>query len=69
MAEEIAWRPGGMGIRMHRYTPVFGTGRGMVASAAAFNPVAARRLVEHALDGLLVFTVGLGGSFYHGAGS
>ncbi|MGN2640329.1 CPBP family intramembrane glutamic endopeptidase [Nocardia takedensis] len=81
----------------HRYAPVFGAGRGMVAaSAAAFAYVhiifgswfsvaasgvggwifAARYLrtrslftasVEHAVYGILVFTVGLGRYFYHGA--
>ncbi|WP_054812132.1 CPBP family intramembrane glutamic endopeptidase [Nocardia arizonensis] len=81
----------------HRYAPVFGTGKGMVAaSAAAFGYVhiifgswfsvlasgiggwifAARYLrtrslftasVEHSLYGILVFTVGLGRYFYHGA--
>ncbi|MBH0780130.1 CPBP family intramembrane glutamic endopeptidase [Nocardia bovistercoris] len=81
----------------HRYAPVFGTGRGMIAaSAAAFGYVhiifgnwfsvaasgvggwifATRYLrtrslftasAEHALYGMLVFTVGLGRYFYHGA--
>ena len=84
---------------MHRYAPVFGTGRGLVAASAAafgcahviFGNVLSvvltlvggalfasryRRTrslftvsVEHALYGLLVFTVGLGQYFYHGAGS
>lgn len=84
---------------MHRYAPLFGTGRGLVAaSAAAFgcahiifgNPLSValtlvggalfatryRRTgsllaasVEHALYGILVFTVGLGEFFYHGASS
>ncbi|MDG4833404.1 CPBP family glutamic-type intramembrane protease [Solwaraspora sp. WMMD1047] len=82
---------------LHRYAPVFGTGRGAAAaSAAAFgfahlifgNLFAvlvtlvggwlfARRYqrtrslltvsVEHALYGVMVFTVGLGEFFYHGA--
>ncbi|MFE3193101.1 CPBP family intramembrane glutamic endopeptidase [Nocardia sp. NPDC059240] len=81
----------------HRYAPVFGEGRAMVAaSAAAFGYVhivfgswfsvaastvggwlfAARYLqtrslftasAEHALYGQLIFTVGLGRYFYHGA--
>ncbi|WP_019926755.1 CPBP family intramembrane glutamic endopeptidase [Nocardia sp. BMG111209] len=81
----------------HRYAPVFGEGRGLVAaSAAAFGyahilfgswfSVAAsgaggwifatryartRSLftasVEHSVYGILVFTVGLGRYFYHGA--
>ncbi|MDW5322502.1 CPBP family intramembrane glutamic endopeptidase [Plantactinospora sp. KLBMP9567] len=85
------------GFLMHRYAPVFGSGRWLVAaSAVAFGFVHlifgnalsvlatlaggwlfARRYqrtgsllvasVEHALYGLLVFTVGLGDFFYHGA--
>jgi uncharacterized protein len=81
---------------LHRYAPVFGTGRVAAAvSAAAFgfahlifgNPVSvlftlaggwifARRYqrtrslltvsIEHALYGVLIFTIGLGRLFYHG---
>jgi len=82
---------------LHRYAPVFGTGRGAAAASAIafgfahiiFGTVAsvaltvvggwlfARRYqrtrslltaaVEHALYGVLAFTVGLGNLFYHGA--
>ncbi|MFI5782268.1 CPBP family intramembrane glutamic endopeptidase [Nocardia sp. NPDC051570] len=81
----------------HRYAPVFGEGKGLVAASAAafgyvhiifgnwFSVVAsgfggwifgmrylrtrslATASAEHAVYGMLVFTVGLGRYFYHGA--
>lgn len=84
------------GFLMHRYAPVFGSGKGIVvASAAAFGFVhiiygqwlsvvlttllgalLAQRFIrtrslaviwlEHALYGLMAFTVGLGSFFYNG---
>jgi uncharacterized protein len=83
---------------LHRYAPLFGTGRGAAAAGAVAFGFAhlifgnwisvvltlgggwlfARRFqrsrsllaasVEHALYGVLIFTVGMGELFYHGAG-